>query len=280
MISSLKSLIKIIKVPGKKNSKESFTAPTDTRAGHLHRFSTAVFFSPLVTFVLHMHTPSSSRTSHRRQSQERENVLLLWTPSAGAWQSQGLLQEQEISTCSDTVREHGSTRRGSSSRGSVPLSLGTQRTGSCRQPSRQSCCRQWLRGGSGALSPRAMPSQSCACAERPRAPVPGSGAPSGAPGSCRGVLPKPCAAPARAALPQSSAQSWERWANEPGTHLGFCTRWTLLLFSTPRLFLSCLFSSLAGIPSPLPTPLFSFFFFSVHVPGGSLQTFPSHSGIR
>ena len=97
LISYLKSIIKIIKILGLKNSKESLTAPTDTGAGHLHRLSTAVFVSPLVTFVLHVHTPSSSRISHRRQSQERENVLLLWTPSAGAWQSQGFLQEQSCS---------------------------------------------------------------------------------------------------------------------------------------------------------------------------------------
>jgi len=182
--------------------------------------------------------------------------------------------------CGHQVREPGSHRGSSRSRKSAPAATrsdctdqrteaaaaaarfpclwGTQRTGSCRQPSRQSCCRQWLRGGSGALSPRAMPSQSCACAERPRAPVPGSGAPSGPPGE----LPWGSSQTLRSTSPRRPSPA-SCTASEQRSELGKTgsraqhTPGLLRLLAPPaflslHLLLSSFFSSLVGIPSHWP----------------------------
>jgi len=65
-------------------------------------------WSPNCSHMIHHQTTStSSRISHHRQSQERENVLLLWTPSAGARQSQGSpvsgnTAHRELSTAQQT----------------------------------------------------------------------------------------------------------------------------------------------------------------------------------
>ena len=182
--------------------------------------------------------------------------------------------------CGHQVREPGSCRGSARSRKSAPAATrsdctdqrteaaaaaarfpclwGTQRTGSCRQPSRQSCCRQWLRGGSGALSPRAMPSQSCACAERPRAPVPGSGAPSGPPGE----LPWGSSQTLRSTSPRRPSPA-SCTASEQRSELGKTgsraqhTPGLLRLLAPPaflslHLLLSSFFSSLVGIPSHWP----------------------------
>ena len=167
-----------------------------------------------------------------------------------------------------------------------PFLWGTHLTRNCLEPRRESYCWHWPRDGSGALSPWLIPLETCECTEMHRAPVPGSRARRGAPGelpwssfqTLRSTTP-------RRPLPASSTgleqgQSWERRAAEPGTHPGCFTFWPFLLFFSPRLFLSSFFSLLVGIPSPLPRPPFSFFSFGLHFPGGSLQTFPSHSGIR
>lgn len=44
-----------------KKKKETVPAPVNVRAGHLHRFSIAAFFSHFVTLLLYMHIPSSKR---------------------------------------------------------------------------------------------------------------------------------------------------------------------------------------------------------------------------
>lgn len=43
----------------RRKKKETVTAPVNARAGHLHRFSRAVFFSHFVTLSLYLHIPSS-----------------------------------------------------------------------------------------------------------------------------------------------------------------------------------------------------------------------------
>ena len=56
--------------------------------------------------IRHKTTPTYARMSYGRHSQKRENILLLWASSAGARQSQGFSQEQEMGTYNDRVRKH------------------------------------------------------------------------------------------------------------------------------------------------------------------------------
>ena len=164
-----------------------------------------------------------------------------------------------------------------------PFLWGAPLMRNCLEPGRKSYGWHRLGYGSGALSPQVMPLETCTCAQMHRAPVPRSRAQWGAPGErpwSYFQAPRSTVPCQWVRLTWSSTESWERWAAEPGTHLGFLTCWTFLLLLSPHLFLSSFFSFLVGIPSPLPRPVFSFFSFHFPFPGGSLQTFPSHSMIR
>lgn len=127
------------------------------------------------------------------------------------------------------------------------------------------------------------------CTEVHRAPVPGSRAPWGAPGelpwsyfqNLRSTIP-------RRPLPASSTdleqrQSWERWAAEPGTHLGFFTCWTFLLFFSPHLFLSSFllfFSCWHSLSSAQASFLFLFLRSSFSWGEPANLSIPPHSVIR